>query len=70
MLTAPQYSRVGNRCADGEIETLELNTPKTSPQEERHHGALPHLFIPDIKARKYKNITLLQKRIENKLGTK
>ena len=30
VLTAPHYSRVGERCADGETETLELNTPKNS----------------------------------------
>ena len=45
-LTAPLYSRVGESCAGGETETLELNKPNNLPREERHHGALPHLFIP------------------------
>ena len=30
MLTAPRYSRVGEHCAHGETETLELKTPKKS----------------------------------------
>ena len=30
MLTAPRYSRVGEHCAHGETETLELNRPKNS----------------------------------------
>ena len=29
-LTAPRYSRVGERCVDGETETLEPNTSKNS----------------------------------------
>ena len=29
-LTAPRYSRVGEHCAHGETETVELNTPKNS----------------------------------------
>ena len=55
MLTAPHYSRVGESCADGETEILELDTPKNSPWEERHHGAL--------------NIPILQKHVGKKLGT-
>ena len=30
-LTAPRYSRVGERHVDGEIENLELKTPNDSP---------------------------------------
>ena len=29
-LTAPRYSRIGQHCANGKTETLELNTPKNS----------------------------------------
>ena len=29
-LTVPRYSRVEERCADCEIKTFELNTPKNS----------------------------------------
>ena len=62
-LTTPRYSRVREHCADGETETLEPNTPKNSLLEERHHGALPHMFIPAKEARKHKNIPVLQKSI-------
>ena len=31
VLTAPRYSRVGERCADVETKILELNTPKNTP---------------------------------------
>ena len=30
MVTAPHYLRVGENCAHGETQTLELNTPKNS----------------------------------------
>ena len=70
MLNAPQYSRVGECCADGETETLQLDTPKNSTLEERHHVALPHLFIPAKEARKHENIHILHKRMGNKLVIK
>ena len=65
MLTEPRYPRVGERCADGETETLELKTLKNLPLEDRHPGVLPHMFIPGKEVRKHENITVLQKRIGN-----
>ena len=32
----------------------------------RHHGALPHLFIPEKEASKHENIPILQERIGKK----
>ena len=69
-LTIPRYSRVGERCADGETKTLELNTPKNSPLEDRVHGAIPNLFILVKEASKHKKSRFIEtywKEIWNKI---
>ena len=70
MLTAPRYSRVGERCADGETEKLDPKTPKISPLIIETHGDLPHMFILSKEARKHENIPILQKCKGKKLGIK
>ena len=67
MLTIPRYSRVGERCADGETKTLELNTPKNSPLEDRVHGAIPNLFILVKEASKHKKKPFYRKLLERNL---
>ena len=38
MVTAPNYSRIGDRGVDQKVEKLERQTPMNLPLEERTHG--------------------------------
>ena len=70
MLTAPRYSRVGERGVDGEISKLERRTTKKSQLEERHHGFSTSSIVLAKESREHENNPTLQKRIGKELGTK